>query len=247
MNLPVAILCGGMGTRLYPLTQHRPKSLVEVLGEPFLAHQLRLLKASGIERVVLCTGHYGENLRDYTGDGKRFGLTVDYSFDGPVLLGTGGAIRQALPLLGSEFFVLYGDSYLPCDYQAIANRFHRSEKQALMSVFQNEGQWDSSNVEMSDEGTILAYDKKNPNPRMRHIDYGLGAFCSSAFSRMPANERFDLADLYGQLLADGELCAYPVDQRFYEIGSLEGIKELTTFLSQGRDNDFRQAISKRGR
>jgi NDP-sugar pyrophosphorylase family protein len=232
MNLPVAILCGGMGTRLYPLTQNRPKSMVEVLGEPFIAHQLRLLKASGVEKVVLCAGHYGESLRDYTGDGKRFGLTVDYSFDGPALLGTAGAIRQALPLLGHEFFVIYGDSYLPCDYRTIANRFQAFRKQALMSVFQNDGQWDTSNVELSDEGAILAYEKKNRNPRMRHIDYGLGAFRALAFSRVPANESFDLAELYRQLLADGELCAYSVDQRFYEIGSIEGIKELTNFLSQ---------------
>src|SRR5271169_199604 len=134
MNLPVAILCGGMGTRLYPLTRNTPKSMVEVLGEPFIAHQLRLLKASGVERVVLCVGHYGESVRDYTGAGERFGLTVDYSFDGPVLLGTAGAIRKALPLLGNEFFVIYGDSYLPCDYRTIASHFQASRKQALMCV-----------------------------------------------------------------------------------------------------------------
>jgi NDP-sugar pyrophosphorylase family protein len=236
-----------MGTRLYPLTQHRPKSLVEVLGEPFIAHQLRLLKASGLERVVLCIGHQGASLRDYTGNGKHFGLKVDYSVDGPMLLGTGGAVRQALPLLGDEFFVLYGDSYLPCDYETIGRHFQTSGKQALMTVFRNDRQWDTSNVEMSDGGAIVAYDKNSPNSRMDHIDYGLGAFCASAFRRVPANERFDLAELYRQLLSAGELAAYPVKQRFYEIGSLEGIKELTNFLSEGRDNDFRQAVSNRSR
>jgi MurNAc alpha-1-phosphate uridylyltransferase len=232
MSLPIAILCGGMGTRLYPLTQYRPKSLVEVLGEPFIAHQLRLLKSSGVQRVVLCTGHYGEILRECTGDGARFGLEVDYSFDGPKLLGTAGAIRHALPLLGNEFFVLYGDSYLPCEYEAIARCFHASRKQALMTVFQNDGKWDSSNVEMSEDGTIIAYNKKTRNPRMRHIDYGLGVFLSSAFLRVPEGESVDLADLYRQVLTDGQLCAYSVRERFYEIGSLEGIKELTAFLSQ---------------
>lgn len=128
MSLPVAILCGGMGTRLYPLTQNIPKSLVEVAGEPFLFHQLRLLRSVGTEKVVLCAGRFGQALRDQVRGGEHFGLSVEYSFDGPVLLGTAGAVRQALPLLGEEFFVLYGDSYLPCDYQAIERHFSASGK-----------------------------------------------------------------------------------------------------------------------
>ena len=235
MSLPVAILCGGMGTRLYPLTQQRPKALIEILGEPFLAHQLRLLKASGVEKVVLLVGHYGESLRDYAGDGGRFGLTVEYSFDGPVLLGTAGAVRQALPLLGDEFFVLYGDSYLPCDYRAVARCFHAAGKQALMTVFRNEGQWDTSNVEISDGGTIRVYDKKNPNPRMHYIDYGLGAFRASAFSRVLPATFFDLAELYQRVLAEGQLSAHVILERFYEVGSFKGIEELTTFLSRKKE------------
>src|ERR1700692_1260772 len=117
MSLPVAILCGGLGTRLYPLTQNKPKALVEICGEAFLAHQLRLLQTSGIEKAVLCLGNHGEMLRDFAGDGRQFGLNLEYSFDGPLLLGTAGAVRKALPLLGDEFLVMYGDSYLLCDYQ----------------------------------------------------------------------------------------------------------------------------------
>jgi N-acetyl-alpha-D-muramate 1-phosphate uridylyltransferase len=231
MSLPVAILCGGKGTRLYPLTLQKPKALVDVLGEPFLAHQLHLLREAGIERVVLLVGNHGEILRDYAGDGSRFEMRIDYSFDGPVLLGTAGAVQKALPLLGDEFFVLYGDSYLPCDYGEVERSFHTAGKQALMTVFQNEGHWDSSNVEISD-GAILVYDKKNRTPRMRHIDYGLGAFRASAFSRVPPVTSFDLADLYQQLLAEGELSAFVVRQRFYEVGSFPGIKELEAYLSQ---------------
>ena len=233
MNLPpVAILCGGMGTRLYPLTEQRPKALVEILGEPFLDHQLRLLKGSGIERVVLCAGHHSQSLCEYAGDGSRFGVTVEYSFDGPVLLGTAGAVKRALPRLGDEFFVLYGDSYLPCNYRAVAKSFRVAGKQGLMTVFQNEGNWDTSNVEVSDRGEILAYDKKNLTPRMRHIDYGLGIFRASAFDRVPPETVFDLAHLYQQLLADGQLSASMISERFYEVGSFKGIRELETFLSR---------------
>lgn len=231
MSLPVAILCGGLGTRLYPVTQKIPKSLVEVLGEPFLAHQLRLIKASGIERAVLCAGNHGESLREYAGDGSQFGLVVEYSFDGPVLLGTAGALKQALSLLGDEFLVLYGDSYLPCDYSLVAESFHSEGKEALMTVFRNNSQWDTSNVEMSD-GMILGYDKKQLTSRMHYIDYGLGVFRASAFNRVPPETPFDLADLYKLLLADGQLAGYEVHERFYEAGSFKGIEELSSFLSR---------------
>ncbi len=235
MTLPVAILCGGMGTRLYPLTQNKPKALIEIADKPFIDHQLHLLAASAIDTVVLCVGHYGEALRDHVSDGGRFGLRVEYSFDGPQLLGTAGALRRALPLLGEDFFVMYGDSYLPCDYQAVARCFRASGKQALMTVFRNEGHWDSSNVEMANDGDIRAYNKEAPTPAMRHIDYGLGVFRTSAFIRVPPETFFDLADLYRQLLAEGELSAYEVKERFYEVGSFGGIRELRSFLSTRRE------------
>jgi NDP-sugar pyrophosphorylase family protein len=231
MSLPVAILCGGLGTRLYPLTQSQPKALVEICGEAFIAHQFRLLKTAGIEKVVLCLGHHGEMLREYVGSGRQFGMSVTYSFDGPVALGTAGALRNALTLLGDEFFVIYGDSYLLCDYQAVARSFHAAGKKALMTVFRNEGRWDRSNVEMSDLGSVRVYDKKNPTPQMQHIDYGLGVFRAAAFDCVPEGTNFDLAVLYRQLLREGELSAYEVSDRFYEVGSFEGIEQLTSLLA----------------
>jgi D-sedoheptulose 7-phosphate isomerase len=226
--LPAAILSGGLATRLRPVTETIPKSLIEVAGEPFVAHQLRLLRARGIERVVLCVGFLGEMIRDFVGDGSRFGMRVEYSFDGPVLLGTGGALRQALPLLGERFFVVYGDSYLPCDYRSIEEHFVASGKRGLMTVFANDGLYDSSNVEFSD-GVPVAYDKKNRTPRMRHIDYGLGLFHRSVFDELPQGP-CDLASIYQDLLAHGDLAAVEVPERFYETGSFAGIKELSMLL-----------------
>jgi NDP-sugar pyrophosphorylase family protein len=233
--LPIAILAGGLATRLRPITRTIPKALVEIAGEPFLGHQLRLLSRSGLERAVLCVGYLGEQVRDYAGDGSAFGLHVDYSFDGPQLLGTAGAIRQAMPLLGETFFTIYGDSYLPCDYGDAAQTFLESGKAGLMTVFRNEGRWDSSNVEYA-EGRILAYDKANRTPRMRHIDYGLGVFRRRAFDAVPprvmTTRPCDLAAVYQDLLQRGDLAAWEARQRFYEIGSPEGIRELTEFLSR---------------
>ena len=229
--LPAAILAGGLATRLRPVTETIPKALVEVGGEPFLAHQLRLLRARGVERVVLCLGYRGEQVREFAGDGDAFGLRIDYSFDGPVLLGTAGALRRALPLLGDAFFVVYGDSYLPCAYRAAESLFAASGKLGLMTVYRNEGRFDSSNVEF-DAGRIVAYDKRARTPRMRHIDYGLGAFRAAAFDGVPEDRAADLAALYQELLGRGELAALEVAERFYEIGSFEGIRSLEDYLAR---------------
>lgn len=227
---PVAILAGGLATRLRPVTEKIPKSLIEINGEPFLAHQLRLLAANGIRRVTLCVGFLGEMLEAWAGDGKRFGMELTYSYDGPTLLGTAGAIRKARPFLGPDFFVLYGDSYLPCDYGAVQRAFESSGKRALMTVYHNQGLWDSSNVRF-ENGRILAYDKKVRPPEMRHIDYGLGVFNASAFDDIKEGAPTDLADLYQRLLARGELAGLEIAQRFYETGSFSGIEELGAYLA----------------
>ena len=228
--LPVAILAGGVAMRLRPLTQTIPKALIDVNGEPFIAHQLRLLRANGIERVIVCTGYLDEMIQSYIGDGVRFGLQVVFSFDGPRLLGTGGAIKKALPLLGDAFFVLYGDSYLPCDYRAVQSEFERRGRLALMTVFRNDDRWDRSNVEFVD-GQILAYDKQNQTLWMHYLDYGLGIFKRAAFENVPDDQQYDLATLYQDLLARGELAAYETSQRFYEVGSLEGLEETRRYLA----------------
>jgi NDP-sugar pyrophosphorylase family protein len=228
--LPVAILAGGLATRLAPLTTDLPKALLDVNGEPFIAHQLRLLRAHAITRVVVCAGYRGERVQAFLGDGTRFGVQVTFTFDHPCLLGTAGAIKNALPLLGDAFFVLYGDSYLPCDYRAVQSAFPSSGKLALMTVFRNEGKWDRSNIEFAD-GEIMVYDKQNQSPRMRHIDYGLGVFARAAFDFVPAGEPYDLADVYQYWLKQKQLAALEIGERFYEIGSREGLEETRRYLS----------------
>ena len=162
-------------------------------------------------------------------DGAAFGLHVDYSRDGPQPLGTAGALRQALPLLGTEFLVLYGDSYLPTPIAPVVAAFRAGSALAQMTVFRNEGNWDTSNVVFTAEG-LLIYDKQQRSPEMRHIDYGLGMFRADALAGCPPGEAFDLADLYKTLLARGALVGYEVRERFYEIGSPAGLAETDDFL-----------------
>jgi NDP-sugar pyrophosphorylase family protein len=230
MMLPVAILAGGLATRLHPITEHIPKSLVDVAGRPFAEHQIELLRARGLSDIVFVVGHLGEMVRDVIGDGSRWGVRVRYVFDGDRPLGTGGAVRAALSELGDSFFVIYGDSYLACDYAAIEQAFLSSGKMGLMTVFRNDDRWDRSNV-LFDQGRILRYDKAARIPGMRHIDYGLGAFRHSAFDHRPAGEAFDLVAVYQDLLARDDLAGFEVHERFFEIGSHAGLEETQAHLA----------------
>jgi NDP-sugar pyrophosphorylase family protein len=200
-----------------------------VAGEPFVVHQLRLLRSQGFRNIVLCVGYLGEMIEATIGDGKRLGLQVDYSFDGSILLGTGGALKHAVSKLGEQFLVKYGDSYMPVDYAAIVQAFIRTEKPALMTVFENDGRWDASNV-WFERGEVKQYDKKLRRREMRHIDYGISILTAGVFAAFPDNVPFDLADVYLRLISEGEMAAFEVKQRFYEIGSPNGLAELDKLL-----------------
>jgi NDP-sugar pyrophosphorylase family protein len=248
VTLPVAILAGGLATRLGTITETIPKALLDVAGKPFVVQQLELLRAHGIRKVVLCIAHLGHMIQEVLGDGSRYGLELAYSADGDQLLGTGGALRRALPLLGERFFILYGDSYLTCDYADVERAFEASGKLGLMTVFRNDGRYDSSNVSYRD-GRILRYDKTDKGPTMTHIDYGLGVLRAEALADYPPQRvapgaapplpakpagfpPLDLATVYQDLLARDELAGYDVPERFYEIGSPAGLEETRALLSK---------------
>lgn len=221
---PVCILAGGLGTRLGDRVADTPKPLLEVAGEPFLFHQLRLLAERGANHVVLCVGYLGELIESRVG-GERSGIRIDYSYDSPGLDGTLGAIRRALPLLGERFLILYGDTYLRLDYGEAVRVWERSGRSGLMCVLRNEGRWDTSNVLYADD-RVVAYDKRNPTPDMHWIDYGLGGLRADAVG----TEEDDLATLYQQLADRDELCGYEVAERFYEIGTPAALMETDAFL-----------------
>jgi NDP-sugar pyrophosphorylase family protein len=227
---PVAILAGGLATRMRPMTETIPKAVLEVAGEPFIAHQLRLLASEGIASVVLCLGHLGEQVEAFVGNGSQFGLDVGFCYDGQTLLGTGGALRRALPQLGDSFFVLYGDSYLDVKMRSVWERFRASGQPALMSVFRNEGRWDTSNV-VYDGARILLYDKRQRRSDMDYIDFGLGLLKREVLAGRPAGEVFDLADIYSALAAEGRLAGWESPRRFYEIGTPEGLADTDRYLS----------------
>lgn len=227
--LTVVILAGGLATRIRPITEGLPKALISVAGKPFIDHQLEYLRREGVKNVVICVGYLGELIEKTVGDGSRFGLNISFSYDGEKLLGTGGAVRKALPLLQSDFFILYGDSFLPVNFKLIEQLYLSSKKQGLMTVFKNDNQWDKSNV-VFHQGKLLEYNKNKFDSRMAYIDYGLTILNASTFNTYPVDDVFDLANLYNDLSLKGQLVGFEVYERFYEIGSFTGIKDTELYF-----------------
>jgi MurNAc alpha-1-phosphate uridylyltransferase len=227
--LPIAILAGGLATRLRPITESIPKALIEINGTPFIDWQLKLLSKKGITKVVFCVAHKSEMIQEFVGTGERYGIEIEYSEDGNTQLGTGGAIRNALNLLGQEFMVLYGDSYLPIDYKLVQTAFINCDKPALMSVYKNAGAFDTSNV-IFENGQLETYRKGQPSARMTHIDYGLSIFKRSVFEEYQEGAKLDLSDICTELSSKNLLAGYEVDERFYEIGSYQGIEDFEEYI-----------------
>lgn len=224
---PVCILAGGLGTRIGDVARSTPKALLEVAGEPFLVHQIRLLADHRAEQIVVCVGHLGDQIEARIGHSQD-GIAISYSYDSAHLDGTLGAIRRARTQLGERFLVLYGDTYLEIDYSDFAGAWHKSNRRAGMCVLFNAGQWDRSNVNFED-GKIIAYDKAAPTADMSWIDYGLGGLTAGALDLVDPTVT-DLADLYHALSIEGELFGYEASERFHEIGTPQALEETGEYL-----------------
>ena len=234
--LPLAILAGGYATRLGSLTAEIPKCLIEINGRPFVDWQLELLMENGYSDFVFCISYKSDMVQEYLGDGRGRGVDIRYSLDGHKQLGTGGAIQKALPELGNEFGVIYGDSYLPTNYFTVEQEFRSSRSQALMAVYENKNQFDSSNVEFVN-GELINYQKGSISMDMHHIDYGITFFRKDAFHPWIDQSSFDLSEVCHELAMRGQLQGFEVFERFYEIGSLQGIEELSDYL-RGASNEL---------
>jgi N-acetyl-alpha-D-muramate 1-phosphate uridylyltransferase len=227
--MQIVILAGGLATRLRPLTQSIPKSLINIEGKPFIEYQIDLLKQQGLTDVVLCVGYLGEQIEACIGDGSRFGVKVQYSYETDRLLGTAGAVKQAELLLSEEFFIMYGDSYLFFDCAEILSFFNCFNKLGMMTVYKNRNQFDKSNI-IVDGNLVKVYDKKKKLETMDYIDYGLLFLRKECLDSIPDNKFYSLEELLTPLVNKQQILAYKVSERFYEIGSFEGIKEFNKYL-----------------
>jgi len=230
--MQMVILAGGLAKRMRPLTLKLPKSMLQIKGRPFLEYQLELLKEYEIKDILLCVGYKGELIKDHFGDGRKFGVNLSYSFDGDKLLGTAGALKKAYKLLGENLFLMYGDSFLPYDYQKIEESFKRSNKLSLMVAYKNQNRFDKSNILIS-EGLIKLYDKTLHGEKLQYIDAGLSILKKEVLNLVPEEEPYDLEELYRTLISEEEMSAFEVKQRFYQIGSFEGLEEFKNLVEKG--------------
>ena len=230
MTLPVVILAGGLGTRLGEKTLNKAKVLIDVAGKPFISRQLNYLSDQGIKDIVICVGHLGNQIKNYIGNGSKYNLNVSYSDDSDRLLGTGGSIKKACQILGEHFFILYGDSFLPVNFSLVEKAYFQEKKPALMTVLKNKGRWDKSNAYFKDK--CVKYNKKKPQKNMDYIDYGLTIVRNSIFSDFPSNEVFDLADVFENLSNKSLLAGFEIYDRFYEIGSINGLNDTIEFFKK---------------
>ena len=230
MTLPVAILAGGLGTRLGNETLNKAKILIDIAGKPFISRQLNYLSDQGIKDIVICVGHLGHQIKDYIGNGSKYNLKVSYSEDGDQLLGTGGSIKKACKILDENFFILYGDSFLPIDFSLIEKAYFQEKKPALMTVLKNFGQWDKSNAYFKNK--CVSYNKQNPKKDMDYIDYGLSVVNNSIFDNFSYNNNFDINVVFENLSNNGLLAGFEVQKRFYEIGSINGLSDTIEFFKK---------------
>ena len=230
MTLPVAILAGGLGTRLGKKVLNTAKVLIDVAGKPFISRQLNYLSDQGIKEVVICVGYLGDQIKEYIGNGSKYNLKIFFSDDGDQLLGTGGSIKKASQILDENFFILYGDSFLPIDFSQVEQAYFQEKKPALMTVLKNQSQWDKSNAYFKDKS--VKYNKKNPQKKMNYIDYGLNVVNNSIFYNFSSNKAFDLADVFEDLSNRDLLAGFEIYDRFYEIGSINGLNDTIQFFKK---------------
>lgn len=226
------VLAGGLGTRLRGLTGGLPKAMVDVNGRPFLDYQLELLHRHGVADVVFCIGHLGEKIQEHVGDGRRYGMRIDYSIESAKLLGTAGAVKQAEALLDDVFFLTYADAYLCMDYEGAWKAFGCLDRRAMMVVLHNRGLFERSNLVVAG-GSVTVYDKVNDHPGMEYINFGVVLHRRDSLTLIPPDEPFSQEDWYQSLIVDGELAAFETQERFYEIGSPSGLAEFRSLAAAG--------------
>jgi NDP-sugar pyrophosphorylase family protein len=230
MKIQVVILAGGMATRLGELTKNRPKSLVAIQGKPFLAYQLELLKDHEISDIVLCIGHLGGQIRKAFDGGSNYGVHLTYSLEDEPL-GTAGALKNAAPYLNDTFLVIYGDSYLLLDFVKIYAYFLTQQKLSLDTVFRNNDAFDASNIVIRDN-MVEGYSKSEKTPDMVYIDCGAVIFHKEVLQLIPEDHFYSLEELFLRLIEKEQLLAFEVKERFYEIGSPQGLKDFEAFIQR---------------
>ncbi|EEJ51461.1 nucleotidyltransferase family protein [Oribacterium sinus] len=232
------LLCGGMGTRLRSVVSDRPKPMADICGKPFLQYLLEMLREKGITEVIFALGYMGEMIEEYFQDGSAFGLKIAYSYEEDPL-GTGGAIRNALPkIMEEEVLVLNADTYFPMDYQGLY-RFHQ----------ENDGDFSLATRAVPDisrygavrrdvAGRILAWNEKledGGQPLAGEINGGIYVMKKSLIAEIPEGKQSLEQDCVPKWLSEGKrIFGLPFDGYFMDIGIPKDYQQFITDVEQGK-------------
>jgi NDP-sugar pyrophosphorylase family protein len=220
--MQVAVLAGGLGTRLRPITDRLPKCMTPVGDKPFLYYLLQLFKEKGTDEVILCTGYLGEQIEEYFGNGKNMGLRLLYSRENGCLLGTGGALKLAEPILHDSLLVVNGDTYLNIDYKTIYEDFNMSKAQALIVASQCPTDT-CGDLAVDDNFNVTAYDKTNPVGK-DYVNAGVMGLKRDILAEVNPAQVVSLeADIFPNLISRGDVRACITAKQFYDIGSFSGL------------------------
>ena len=232
MDIQVAILAGGYGTRLKEITQTTPKPMVLVYNKPFLEYIVDWIKKYELSRFLLMVGHLGNKIEEYFEDGKKWGMDIRYSYESPPM-GTAGALKKAENLLEDRFFLINGDTFLPFDYRLFIKKFIEENSKAVVAAYDNQEKVAPNNLSFSSNCIITHYGENSPNHTLTHVDAGVYGFKKEIIKEVPENQVACLSkEIYPKLIANGQLRAYPITQRYYDMGTPE------------RLNNFKEAILK---
>jgi D-glycero-D-manno-heptose 1,7-bisphosphate phosphatase len=224
------ILAGGRGTRLAPLTDTRPKPLIEIAGRPFIDHLLEMIRGQGIRRVAMLLGYKAQMIVDHLGDGSRFGLEISHSVT-PEADETGRRLRAAAELLDPEFLLMYCDNYWPLRLERLWRSYKNSGAAMQIAVYDNSDGYTRDNVRVED-GFVAVYDKSRTAPDLKGVDIGFAILRRDLLDRLPnGNPSFEAA-LYPELVAQRQLAAFVTGHRYYSIGSHARLPLTETFLAR---------------
>lgn len=225
------ILAGGRGERLRPWTDIQPKPMIEIHGKPFLEYQLELLRAQGIERVVLLLGYLPEIVQDYFGDGGRLGLRLDYSVT-PIDDNTGRRLKRAQARLDDCFLLLYCDNYWPMRLDKMWEHYVRTGARALLTVYANHDGYTKDTLKVDADGMVTNYDKSHLTPGLKGTEISYGIFRKEQVAELPEeNVSFEEA-LYPRLALERQLAGFVTQHRYYSVGSAQRMPLTESFLAR---------------
>ena len=225
------ILAGGRGTRLRPITNTRPKPMVEFHGRPFLEYLIEMLREQGFKNVLLLLGYLPEVIIDYFGDGRRWGIKIDYSVSGPDDL-TASRVRLARSKIEPCFLLMYCDNYWPMQIDGMWEQYVASKMPAMITVYSNKDNYSRDSVRIGANNKVVVFDRSRTIPGLKGVEISYAILDKSVLELLPEQDELFEVAIYPELVKLRQLAAYVSDHRYYSVGSHERLLLTKAFLAR---------------